>query len=733
MTDAAIPAGNFAQSEELLLAASESADGTQLLRLAIPEMNCGGCVSTIESSVSALPGIIDARANLTRKTLTARWKGQHCDGSKVIAALHDVGFDAFPLEADEGDTVEAAERRDLVTRMAVAGFASANVMLLSVSVWAGASDATRDLMHWISALIAIPTVTYAGRPFFASALRGLKAGRLNMDAPISLAVVLATAVSLSEVLRGGEDAYFDAAVMLLFLLLIGRWLDRTMRDKARSAARALGRMAPRGAWVLDEVGARTYRPITDVHPGDHVALNAGERLSVDGIIVSGHGTIDAALVTGESLPVSVAIGDHLDAGILSLNAVLTIEATKVGEDTSLAEIARLCAAAEDRKSNLARLADKAAAIYAPVVHLIALVTLVAWVASGASVREAFLAAVAVLIVTCPCALGLAAPMAQAVASGALFRRGIMLKDGAALERLALIDHAVFDMTGVLTRGDLTVTKTGALAGNPLRRALGLATCSTHPVARALSRYGSDHTLSPLAPDNATEESGFGVVGQFNGEEARLGSAAYCGVDHDRSDVDVTCWYRERGSPPFQIHFADVLRDDADAVVATFTTAGLRTSLLSGDRSAAVAQISGVVGIDAPLSGLRPEDKIAQIDSYLASGETVLMVGDGINDAPALAAATVSMAPSSGSDIGRTASDLVFMGESLSAVTEAWRIARRTRKVILQNFGLAAGYNLIAIPVAALGYAGPLVAAIAMSTSSLLVTLNALRLNMGDTR
>lgn len=721
---------DFSLHEELRLAEKTAADGTQTLRLAIPAMNCGGCVAKIEKAAKSVSGVTDARANLTGKSLAVHWQGADNAGARIVEALRNAGFDAFAIDTDEAATLEGAERRDLVTRMAVAGFASANVMLLSVSVWAGASDATRDLLHWISALIAIPTVIYAGRPFFASALRGLRAGRLNMDAPISLAVILATVVSLSEVMRGGEDAYFDAAVMLLFLLLIGRWLDRTMRDKARSAAHALGRMTPRGAWVVGEDGARTYREIADIHPGDHVALNAGERLSVDGVVVSGRGTIDAALVTGEAHPVSVQAGDTLDAGVMSLDAALIVKATGTGEDTSLAEITRLCAAAEDRKSKLARLADKAAAIYAPVVHLIALATLVAWMMSGASFREGLLAAVAVLIVTCPCALGLAAPMAQAVASGALFRRGIMLKDGAALERLALIDHAVFDKTGVLTRGELSVTDAGDLSGGPLQRALGLAQASNHPLARALSRYGAAQGITAVAAQDVAETPGFGLTGTVDGVEIRLGSAAHCGVVDPDGEDRAACWFRIAGSPPLRIRFSDALRDGAPDVIQTLRSAGIRTSLLSGDNSGAVAKTGADVGIDEYLPGLRPEDKIARVEGYLARGETVLMVGDGINDAPALAAATVSMAPSSGSDIGRTASDIVFTGDSLEAVVEAWRIARRTRRVILQNFALAAGYNLIAIPIAAFGYAGPLVAAIAMSSSSLLVTLNALRLNSG---
>ena len=725
MTDAAIPMMSGQQSRP---EARRTPTQDAPLRLAIPGMNCGGCVASIEAAVRALPGVADAKANLTRKTLTAEWTGEDLGEAAVIAALADAGFDAFPMDAVDPD--DDAERRDLVMRMAVAGFASANVMLLSVSVWSGAEAATRDLLHWISAMIAVPAAAFAGRPFFASALNGLRAGRLNMDAPISVAVILAVGVSIAEVLQGGEDAYFDAAVMLLFLLLIGRWLDRTMRDRARSAAQALGRMVPSGAWVLGTDGAREYRDIADIRPGDAVQLSAGDRLPVDGIVRAGKGTVDAALVTGESHPVTVSPGSRLDAGILSLDAGLTVEATRTGEDTSLAEIMRLCAAAEDRKSRLARLADQAAKIYAPAVHLIALVTFIGWLAVGASARDALLVAVAVLIVTCPCALGLAVPMAQAVASGTLFRRGILLKDGAALERLAKVDRVVFDKTGVLTRGALSITNAEALDDATLRRAMSLAMHSTHPLAKAIADLGQARALERLTASDIVETAGEGLSGVIAGKQARLGSAAWCGVADTGSQADLACWYVEEGGLRAEFRFEDSLRVDAGAVVRGMSEAGLRPSLLSGDRSDAVTRVGNSLGMTEIAGALRPEDKIARVEAWQASGESVLMVGDGINDAPALSAATVSMAPSSGSDIGRTASDLVFTGERLGAVTEAWHLARRTRRVILQNFALAAGYNAIAIPIAALGYAGPLVAAIAMSSSSLLVTLNALRLNGG---
>ena len=716
-----------AMAEELRLATMTAPDGLKTLRFSVPGMKCGGCIAGIEKAVNAVPGILTARANLTARAVSVTWRGTATEPTAIRAALARAGFDATVLDPDDADAEDARECRDLVTRMGVAGFASANVMLLSVSVWAGAGDATRDLLHWISALIALPTVVYAGRPFFISALRGLRAGRLNMDAPISLAVILAALVSLSQVIRGGEEAYFDAAVMLLFLLLVGRWLDVTMRAKARRSASALARMSPRGAWVVDAAGERRYRAADALRAGDLVAVDAGMRIPVDGTVTEGRGTLDASLVTGESTPVAVAPGARVEAGTMTLDAGLTIRATGVGEGTTLAEIMRLCAAAEDRKSRLARLADRAAAIYAPLVHLIALATLIGWMVAGAGFERAMLAAVAVLIVTCPCALGLAAPMAQAVASGRLFRAGVMLKDGAALERLALVDRAVFDKTGVLTIG--TPRPTGGLPdGAALSRLAALATRSTHPLAQALAGHAAARATLPVS--DIRETPGAGIEGTVNGRRIRLGSASFCGTTEDIADDALACWYVDGDARPRRLTFADSLRPDTAATVAALERAGIDVEILSGDRSAAVERSARETGIGSARAGMRPEDKIDRVESLTAQGHRVLMVGDGINDAPALSAATVSMAPASGSDIGRAAADLVFTGASLGAVTTAWRIARRTRTVILQNFALAAAYNTIAIPLAVLGHAGPLVAAIAMSSSSLLVTLNALRLNTG---
>ncbi|MEM9726471.1 MAG: heavy metal translocating P-type ATPase, partial [Pseudomonadota bacterium] len=472
--------------EEFSLTATRPSDGVRQLRVAAPGLRCGGCVASLENAVAALPGVAWARANLTAKTFAMEWREDALALPELVRAIEAAGFEIFPLDAEDGDAAERAANRALLTRVAVSGFAAANIMLLSVSVWAGADGTARDLMHWVSALIALPTVAYAGQPFFKAAWAGLRAGRLNMDAPISLAILLASGVSLSQVLHSAEHAYFDAAVTLIFLLLTARYLDGSMRAGARSAARRLARMAPRGAWVLGEDGARTYRPLEALAVGDRLALAPGERAPVDAVVEHGSAQLDRSLLTGESAPVAIGPGGRIEAGALSLDGALTLRATATAEQSTLAAVAELVSAAEDRKSNLARLADQAAAIYAPVVHLTALFAFIGWMMVGASAHDALLIAVAVLIVTCPCALGLAAPMAQAVACGALFRRGVMLKDGAALERLGQAKAGFFDKTGVLTLGAPEVISAPDLSPEESRAALALAEASRHPFAQAVA-------------------------------------------------------------------------------------------------------------------------------------------------------------------------------------------------------------------------------------------------------
>jgi len=712
-------------------AARDLRPGERLVQFVAPAMHCGGCVSTLERGLRRAPGVLSARANLTAKRLALTYDPARASAADLAAVVEGLGYAVHPADdAEAAEAAEAAETRDLLTRLAVAGFAAMNVMLLSVSVWSGAEAATRDLMHWISAAIVLPVVVYAGRPFFVSALAGLRAGRLNMDAPISLAVLLAAGLSLSETMRGGAEAFFDACAMLLFLLLVGRYLDRLMRARARSAAAGLMRLQPKGAMVIGEDGP-AWAPLEDIAPGARVLVAAGERLAVDGVVERGASDLDVSHLTGESAPQAAGPGAAVHAGALNLSGPLTLRATAVGQASSLGEIAALMAEAESAKSRVARLADQAAAIYAPVVHLAALLTFLGWLWLGADAREAGFIAIAVLIITCPCALGLAAPMAQATAAGSLFRLGIMLKDGAALERLARVRHVVFDKTGTLTAGRPRLRAPQA-APQALEAAAALAGASRHPLSQALAAWARAAGVRAAAARDLAEHPGFGVEGVIGGRRARLGAAAWVGAADAGAAGDASAvWLRLGDDPPVAFLFDDAPRPGAAEAVAALQAAGLSVEALSGDRPGPVAALAARLGIERWRAQASPQDKIARVSLLSAQGGA-LMVGDGVNDAPALAAATVSMAPASAADIGRAAADMVFMGDDLRAVAQAQALAVRTRAVIVQNFAIAAGYNCIAVPLAVTGHASPLVAAIAMSSSSIVVVANALRLRAAAT-
>jgi Cu2+-exporting ATPase len=610
-------------------------------------------------------------------------------------------------------------------------------MLLSVSVWAGLwSDdmgpATRGLLHWISALIVLPAVAWAGRPFFRSAFRAMSAGRANMDVPISLAIMLSLAVSVVGTAHGAEHAWFDAAATLLFFLLVGRYLDRRARSRACSAAERLLLLRAATATVVDQNGRRRTVPAEALREGLRVAVAAGERIPADGELVSGTSAIDTALVTGESQPRSATIGDKVFAGTVNLAAPVEMIVRGAGEATLLAEIVRLIEAAEQGKARYVRLADRAARLYAPFVHVLAAATFLGWIAAGHGWQVALLHAVAVLIITCPCALGLAVPAVQVVASGRLFARGVLMKSADGLERLAAADTVVFDKTGTLTLGRPRLVNRAAVTAADLAAAASLATVSRHPLSRALARAAEAEGIAAMAATDAREVPGRGVAVSAGGVELRLGRRDWCGVAETAASGDAGAselWLSRSGAAPVRFCFADSLRPDAGAVIAELRRRGYSIELLSGDRPEIAGAVATALGIADWRGGATPADKAARLAELAAAGRTVLMVGDGLNDAPALAAAQVSMSPAAAADVSQTAADFIFQGDRLAPLVAAVDVARSARRLVLQNFALAIGYNLVAVPFAMAGLVTPLIAALAMSSSSLLVTGNALRLKL----
>ena len=473
--------------DETLMAASHRLkDGTCQLELAVPDIHCAACMATIETALGKLDNVDTARVNFsTRRGCVSPLPRVRGRPSDIVKGIEGAGYRAFLLDP-EADAKGDKTLRTLTRALAVSGFAAANIMLFSVSIWSGADPVTRDMFHWISALIALPAVAYAGQPFFRSALSALRTGHLNMDVPISLAVLLAAGMSLVETINGGAEAYFDASVSLLFFLLIGRTLDHLMREKARGAVRNLARLAPRGASRLNEDGTSEHIAINEIRAGMRLELLAGERVPVDSIVESGRSDIDLAVVTGESVPEMAAPGTTLLAGATNLTGPLVIRAEKPAAESFLARMITLMEAAEGSKAGYKRIADRAAAIYAPAVHLLALGTLIGWVVLTGDWHTAIVNAIAVLIITCPCALALAVPIVHVVASGRLFGEGVMMRDGAALERLAVVDTALFDKTGTLTEGRPRYV--GQVSGDPGSApiAASLAALSNHPLSRALA-------------------------------------------------------------------------------------------------------------------------------------------------------------------------------------------------------------------------------------------------------
>ncbi len=715
---AAISAESGVVGEEVRLASRDVGGGLRQTDLSVPGVHCGACIATIERELLRLSGVEHARVNLSTKRVTIRWQG---DGPvpAFIETLKGAGFDAhlFDLESQRGDPVFS----ELIKGLAVSGFASSNIMLLSVSIWSGADAESRDLFHLLSALIAVPALAYSGRVFFRSAWRSLRHGRTNMDVPISIGVLLAFALSIYETIVRGPHAYFDAAMSLLFFLLIGRALDHLMRERARSAVTGLARLAARVARLAGDDGCHTFIPVADVRPGMLLLVAAGDRVPVDATVRRGVSDIDVSIVSGESAPQPAAVGSVLRAGSLNLTGPLTVVANASASDSFLAEMVRLMEAAEQGRSAYRRIADRAAAMYAPVVHLTALVAFVGWLFATGDFHRAITIAIAVLIITCPCALGLAVPMVQVVASRRLFEAGVMVKDGSALEKLAEIDTVLLDKTGTLTAGDpQLVVRAGDQQA--LSLAAALASRSSHPYSRAIAQMPT-LDRGPLLED-IIERPGLGMEARIGASEIRLGRPSWASQQAvDESSVVLS----KAGSIIAAFDFHDRMRQGTEGAVAALDSEGLDVEIVSGDSEARVQRLGRLLGIEATAE-LMPSGKVARIVDLRSAGRKVLMVGDGLNDAPALAAAYASIAPSSAADVGRQAADVVFLHESLIAVPLAVRIARKAKRLVHENLMLAVAYNAIAVPVAVAGYVTPLIAAVAMSGSSILVVLNALRLS-----
>ncbi|MCK1626724.1 cation-translocating P-type ATPase [Bradyrhizobium sp. 160] len=706
-------------------------EGVQHIDLAVDGVHCAGCMARIERGLSAIPDVTLARVNLTDRRVALEWKQGTLDPSRLIDRLEELGYKAYPYETARAEATEVAESRFLLRCLGVAAFATMNVMMLSIPVWSGnVSDMLpeqRDFFHWLSALIALPAAAYAGQPFFRSARRALSHKTTNMDVPISIGVCLALGMSVVETIHHAEHAYFDAAIMLLTFLLVGRFLDQNMRRRTRAVAGNLAALKAETAAKFVGPDEISQVPVAAIHPGDILLLRPGERCAVDGTVIEGRSEIDQSLITGETLYVTAEQGTPVYAGSMNISGTLRVRVSAASEATLLAEISRLLDNALQARSRYMRLADRASRLYAPVVHATALFTILGWIIAGAGWHDAIVTGVAVLIITCPCALGLAIPTVQTVASGAMFKSGVLLNSGDVIERLAEADHVIFDKTGTLTLPDLEVTNAADIPADMFDLAGRLALSSHHPVAAAVAQAAV--AKSPIV--GAIEEAGQGVRVTVDGVEIRLGRPSFCGADAlvgDGADLDpeasrvAFC----KGAEKFILSVRQGLRPDAQAVIAALKARNIGVEILSGDREPAVRAAAYSLGVPEWRAGVTPADKIARIEELKRRGAKVLMVGDGMNDAPSLAAAHVSMSPISAAHLSQATADLIFLSRPLAPVVAAIDSARKALRLMRQNLWLAIAYNVLAVPIAISGVVTPLIAAAAMSGSSILVMLNSLR-------
>ena len=708
----------------------DAGEGLQHIDLAVEGVHCAGCMAKIERGLSAIPDVTLARVNLTDRRVALEWKAGTLDPGGFIDRLEELGYKAYPFETESAEATEVAESRFLLRCLGVAAFATMNVMMLSIPVWSGnVSDMLpeqRDFFHWLSALIALPAVAYAGQPFFRSAWRALSAKTTNMDVPISIGVILALGMSVVETIHHAEHAYFDAAIMLLTFLLVGRFLDQNMRRRTRAVAGNLAALKAETAAKFVGPDEISQVPVAAIHPGDIVLLRPGERCAVDGTVIEGRSEIDQSLITGETLYVTAEQGTPVYAGSMNISGSLRVRVSAASEATLLAEITRLLDNALQARSRYMRLADRASRLYAPVVHATALLTILGWVVAGASWHDAIVTGVAVLIITCPCALGLAIPTVQTVASGAMFKAGVLLNAGDAIERLAEADHVIFDKTGTLTLPELQVMNAADIPAEVFELAGRLALSSHHPVAAAVAQAAG--AKSPIL--SAVEEAGQGVRATVDGVEIRLGRPSFCDaealVGGAALDPEASVVAFSKGTEKFILSVRQGLRPDAQTVIAALKARNIGIEILSGDREPAVKAAAHALGIPEWRAGVTPADKIARIEELKRRGAKVLMVGDGMNDAPSLAAAHVSMSPISAAHLSQATADLVFLGRPLAPVVAAIDASRKALHLMRQNLWLAIGYNVLAVPVAISGVVTPLIAAAAMSGSSILVMLNSLR-------
>ncbi len=713
------------------------------ISLLVEGIHCAACVWLIERALGHLPGVLASQVNLSGKRLIVKWDNEQVKLSQIISALSQIGYAAVPYDPEVAEGAIRKQNRAMLFRMAFAGFSAMNLMWVSIALYSGAAeDEFRHLFHWVGFALATPTLFYSGYPFLKNAWTGLRNRHLTMDLPIAIGASVTYCYSLYITISGSEvgHVYWDTVVNFLFVILVGRYLEAMSKRQAVSSTQRLLDLQPRGATVIKD-GAEVLLPIRAVRAGDRVLVKPGDQIPVDGTVVEGRSNVDESLLSGESRPVAKSVGDIVAAGTINVDSALSIEVTGVLKNTSLGRIIRLVEEAQSSKAPIQCTTDRIVPYFVMATLSLAFLTFAWWV--GDDFEVALMAATSVLIITCPCAFGLATPMSIAAAAGVGARHGILIKNGGVLETLSRIDHIVFDKTGTLTEGKMRIKQVVADGLDPdelMARVAAVERFSEHSIARAVTAWADEKSLPRITAQQVENRPGFGLIGEVDGQSCVIGTSVWLSQNavalsdtleaqaQENEAAGISCIYvAVNGRHVGLIMVADKLRADAKELVASLRTLGIPMTILSGDRHRVVESIADQLGGMACIAEVLPEDKDRVIQSLQKDGSKVAMVGDGVNDAPALIRADVGIALGSGTDVSGESADIILMSDELGKVRDAIQLSVRTLRTIRQNIAISLTYNAIMVPLAMATFITPLVAAIAMPLSSLLVIGNAARI------
>lgn len=700
--------------------------------LIIDGISCAACAWLIEHRVNQLKGVERATLNLSNHRLVVAWNNTDIALSQIFEAIYRLGYKAAPFSSTEDDAQREREGKKAIRRLAVAGIGMMQVMMLAVPLYAGMAEQYEVFMRFASMILTLPVVLYSARPFFDAAIRDLKTRHLTMDVPVSLAIILAFCASIWSTFNQGVEVYFDSVCMFTFLLLLGRFLEMRARHRMGKAGNNLMTLLPNVALKQTQDGEEIIAA-GDISTGDRLLLKPGYPVPADGVVIEGQSTVDESALTGEYMPLNKQAGDTLIGGTMNVESPLVMEVTATGADAQLSTIVRLMDRAQQEKPKVALIADSIASRFVAAVLIISASVFSYWMFQGND--HAFFIALSVLVVTCPCALSLATPTTLTAATTALRERGLLISKGHVLETLQSVNRVVFDKTGTLTLGHLTLTEVRPVAGgieNSLELdqdtlasvVASLEQHASHPIAKAFRHY------PVLATEDIQHHPSQGVSGQVNGYSFRFGRPDFVwpeGILPPDSASGQWLLLADDKQPLAWFLLNDTVRRSAGPLIETLKSRGIEVALLTGDPSRSATLVADELGISDVRNGLSPEDKLAIVREWQKQGDTVLMVGDGINDVPVLAGADVSLAVNEATDLAKTNADTLLTNGRLEVIADALSVSHKTRNVIRQNIGWALLYNLIALPLAAAGMVPPWAAAIGMSFSSLLVVLNALRL------